>query len=51
MNIKYKENGGKKSFFLIQSNNIVYPNVEKMIAMPITKTMEIIMSIQVYLIS
>ena len=37
-------------FLQIQSIYIVYPNVENMIIVPITKTMEIITSIQVYLI-
>ena len=42
----------ERMFFLqIQGSNIVYPNVENMIVMPITKRMEIIMSIQVCLIS
>ena len=52
MNINYKENGGKKSFFFAnQSINIVYLNVENMIVVPIAKRMDIIMSIQVCLIS
>ena len=41
----------RKLFLQIQSINIMYPNVENMIVMPITKRMEIIMSIQVCLIS
>ena len=41
----------KMLFLQIQSNNIVYPNKENMIAVPITKRMEIVMSIQLYLIS
>ena len=51
MDFDYKENGGKKSFLQIQSINIVYPNNENMIVVPITKGMEIIMTIQVCLIS
>ena len=52
LNINYKECGGKISFFLqIHSIYIVYPNVENMIVVPITKILEIIMSIQVCLIS
>ena len=40
MNFDYKKNYGKKSFFLkIQSINIMYPNEEDMIVMPITKRM------------
>ena len=41
----------RKLCLQIQSINIVYPNMENMIVMPITKRMEIIMSIQVCLIS
>ena len=41
----------KKLFLQIQSINIMYPNEENMIVMPITKRMEIIMCIQVCLIS
>ena len=42
-NFDFKENGGKKAFFLqIQSLNIIYPNVENMIVVPITKRMKII---------
>ena len=41
----------KKLFLHIQSINILHPNVENMIVMPITKRMEIISSIQVCLIS
>ena len=41
----------RKLFLQIQSGNIVYRNVENMIVMPITKRMEIVMSIQVCLIS
>ena len=51
MTINYKENSGKKLSLQIQSINIVYPNVENMIIMAITKRMEIIMSIQVCLVS
>ena len=40
-----------KLFLQIQSINIMYPNVENMIAMPITKGMEILRGIQVSLIS
>ena len=36
----------RKSFLAIQSICIVYPNKENMIIVPITKRMEIIMSIQ-----
>ena len=40
INIDYKENGGEKKLPLqIQSINIVYPNVENMIAVPITRRM------------
>ena len=41
----------RKLFLKIQSINIMYPNMENMIAMPITKIMEIAMGIQVCLIS
>ena len=41
----------RKLFLQIQSSNIMYPNVEHMIVMPITKRMEIVMSVQVCLIS
>ena len=37
----------RKLFLQTQSINIVYPNVENMIAIPIAKRMEIVMSIQV----
>ena len=40
----------KKAFPSNQSINIVYPNVENMIIVPITKRMEIIIGIQVLLI-
>ena len=43
-----KKNG---DFLQIQSINIVYPNYKNMVVMPITKRMEIIMSIQDCLIS
>ena len=43
--------GKRKLFLQIQSINIMYPNWENMIVMPITKRMEIVMRIQVYLIS
>ena len=39
----------KKLFLQIQSINITYPNVQKMIVAPKTKRMEIIMTIQVCL--
>ena len=35
----------------IESINIIYPNVENMIVVPLTERMEIIISIQVFLIS
>ena len=38
-------------FLQIQSINIMYPTEENMIVAPITKRMEIIASIQVYLVS
>ena len=41
----------RKFFLQIQSNNIMYPKAENMIIVPIRKRREIIMSIQVYLIS
>ena len=41
----------RKPFFQIQSINVVYPNKENMIIVPITKRMEIILSIPVCLIS
>ena len=40
-----------KLFFQIQSINIMYPNVENMIVVPIIERMEIVMNIQVCLIS
>ena len=51
MNFDYKKNGGKKVFLQIQSINIMYPNLENMIVVPIRRGMVIIMSIQVCLIS
>ena len=51
MSFDYKENGEKKFFLQFQSINIVYPNVENLIAVPITKRMEITMSIQVWHVS
>ena len=48
VNFDYKEKWQKEKLFLqIQSINITYPNEENMILVPITKRMEIIMSIQV----
>ena len=41
----------KKLFLQIQSINIMYPNKENMIVMPITKRIEVVMIIQVCLIS
>ena len=41
----------EKLFLQIRSINIVYPNKENMIAVSITKIMEIIISIQICLIS
>ena len=40
MNFDYKENGGKKAFLQIQCINIMYPNVENMIAVPNNKKNE-----------
>ena len=37
----------RKLFLLIPSVNIMYPNEENMISMPITKTMEIVTGIQI----
>ena len=51
MNFDYEENGEKKALLQFQSINIMYPNMRNMIVMPITKRTEIIMSIQVCLIS
>ena len=48
MNFDYKENSGKKTFFLqIKSITIMYPNKVNMIVVPIAKRIEIIASIQV----
>ena len=41
----------RKLFMQIQGSNIMYPNLENMIVMLITKVMEIAMSIHVCLIS
>ena len=41
----------RKLFLQIQGINIMYPNVENMIVMPKTKRTEIVMSIQLCLIS
>ena len=41
----------RKLFSQIESINTMYPNEENMIFMPITKRIEIVMSIQVRLIS
>ena len=49
-NFDYKENG-EKPFLQIQSISIMYPNKGNMIVAPITKTKEIITSIQVCLVS
>ena len=47
MNFDSKDNGGKKKLFLQkQSINIVYPNEMSIIGVPITKWIEIIMSVQ-----
>ena len=51
MNFDYTKKGGQKVFLANPKINIVYPNVENMIVMPITKRMEIVMSVQVCLIS
>ena len=51
MNFDHTESGGKKAFLANPSINIVYPNVEKMIVVPITKRMEIFISIHVCFIS
>ena len=47
MNFDHKENIERKLFLQFQSINIVYPNVENVIALPVTKRMEIIMGIKV----
>ena len=41
----------RKVFLQIQCFNIMYPNEENMIVMPITRRLEIVRSIQVCLIS
>ena len=41
----------RKLLLQIQSINIVYPNEDNMIVVPITKRMEIVISIQVCIIS
>ena len=41
MNFDYMGNGGKKTFLANPKINIVYPKVENMIVVPITKSMEI----------
>ena len=51
MNFDYKRNGGKKLFLQIKSINIMHPNMENMIVLPMTKRMEIMMSIKVCPIS
>ena len=52
MNFNYKGNGGKKKLFLPNQNiNIMYPSMENMIVVPLTKRMEIITSLQVHIIS
>ena len=50
MNFDYKENGKKKLFLEIQSINVIYPNEERMIVMPITEGMGFITSIPACLI-
>ena len=50
-NSDYTKNGGKKVFLVNPKINIVYPKVENMIVVPITKRMENNMSIHVCLIS
>ena len=45
MNFDYKENGGKNSM-QVQGINIVHPNEGNMIVVPITKRIEIIISVQ-----
>ena len=47
MNFNYKENGGKKSFSYLTKASILYPNERNVIAVSVTKRMEIIKSIQV----
>ena len=46
MTINYKEMVERKAVLQITSMNIVHPNEENMIVMPITTRMEIIISIQ-----
>ena len=49
MNINYKEKWWKEKLFLqIQSIKIMYPNMQNMIVVPITKRMMIIAGIQVF---
>ena len=51
MNFDYEKNGGKKAFLANPKHQIKYPNGENMFVMLITKRTEIVMSIQVCLIS
>ena len=51
MNFDYTKNDRKKAFLANPMINIMYPKVENMIVMPITKRTEINLSIQVCLIS
>ena len=51
MNNNYKKMVEKKAFLSNAKVNIMYPNLENMTVVPITKRMEIIMNIQVCLIS
>ena len=51
MNFDLRENNGKKGFSCKFKASRSYPNVENVIVVPITKRIEIIMSIQVSLIS
>ena len=46
-----KKMAKRKLFLQIQSISIVYPNMDNMIVVPITKRVEIVMGIQVCLIS
>ena len=50
INFYYEENGGKMLFLPNKCINIVYPNVENMIVVPLRKRMEIIIRIQVCVI-
>ena len=50
MNFDHNKNGQKKAVLANPKSNIRYPKVENMIVMPITKRMEMNMSIQVCLI-